>query len=94
MNPHRLAVPSLKTLSLLAFTTLAGLAIGQAALLNLNTAIQQAFSKGPDLASSIATLKNAQADLAAKEADPSTLIKSFSLPNSFSSRALVRLTKL
>ena len=74
MNPHRLAVPSLKTLSLLAFTTLAGLAIGQAALLNLNTAIQQTFSKGPDLASSIATLKNAQADLAAKEADPSTLI--------------------
>lgn len=42
--------------------------------LNLNAAIQQALTKGPDLASSRATLQNAQADLAAKEADPSSLI--------------------
>jgi outer membrane protein TolC len=48
-------------------------AAAQAAL-TLDGAIQQAFTKGPDLASSIATLKNAQADLAAKESDPSTLI--------------------
>jgi hypothetical protein len=74
MNPYHRAIPTTKSLSILAITALAGLAIGQTAMLNLNTAIQQAFSTGPDLASSVATLKNAQADLAAKEADPSTLI--------------------
>ena len=74
MNPYHRAIPTTKTLFVLAITALAGLAIGQITILNLNTAIQQAFSKGPDLASSVATLKNAQADLAAKEADPSTLI--------------------
>jgi outer membrane protein TolC len=49
-------------------------AIALAQALNLPGAVRQAFAQGPDLASSIATLNNARADLASKEADPSTLI--------------------
>ena len=74
MNPITLARPSKKLLSVLALSATAGLAFGQTAALTLTNAIQQAFTKGPDLASSVATLKNAQADLASKEADPSTLV--------------------
>ncbi len=51
-----------------------GLTAAQSAALTLETSIAQAFTKGPDLASSQATLKNAQADLVAKQTDPSTLV--------------------
>jgi outer membrane protein len=50
------------------------LTAAQSAALTLESSMTQAFTKGPDLASSQATLKNAQADLVAKEADPSTLV--------------------
>jgi outer membrane protein TolC len=53
-----------------------GLTAAQQGALTLESAMTQAFSKGPDLASSQATLKNAQADLASKEADSSTLVVS------------------
>ena len=55
-----------------ALAILSSLALAQA--LNLEGAVRQAFAQGPDLASSLATLQNAKADLVAKEADPSTLI--------------------
>jgi outer membrane protein len=42
--------------------------------LSLETALKQAFTQGPDVATSKATLTNAQADLKAKESDPSTLV--------------------
>jgi outer membrane protein TolC len=42
--------------------------------LNLEQSLQLAFRQGPDLASQLTTLGNVKADLAAKEADPSTLI--------------------
>jgi outer membrane protein len=64
---------SAKMFTVVLAASLVTVAAAQAAL-TLNSAIQQAFTKGPDLASSIATLKNAQADLDSKEADPSTLI--------------------
>jgi outer membrane protein TolC len=52
----------------------ASVALAQTAALTLDAAVRQAFTQGPDLASSQATLQNARADLTAKEADPSTLI--------------------
>ncbi len=55
----------------------AALAIGLTSaqtVLTLESSMTQAFTKGPDLATSQATLKNAQADLAAKQSDPSTLV--------------------
>ena len=54
----------------------AGLGVGlaQTAPLDLNAALRQALTRGPDLATSTATLENARADLSAKEADPSTLV--------------------
>ena len=58
--------------ALLALSLTASVAFAQA--LNLEGAVKQAFAQGPDLASSLATLANAKADLAAKESDPSTLI--------------------
>ena len=58
--------------ALLALAVIASVALAQA--LNLEGAVRQAYAQGPDLASSLATLQNARADLAAKEADPSTLI--------------------
>jgi outer membrane protein len=42
--------------------------------LGFAAAISQALTSGPDLATSRANLKNAQADLVAKQSDPSTLI--------------------
>jgi outer membrane protein len=51
-----------------------GLTAAQQGALTLESAMTQAFTKGPDLASSQATLKNAQADLVAKQADSSTLV--------------------
>ncbi len=51
-----------------------GLTAAQQGALTLESAMTQAFTKGPDLASSQATLKNAQADLIAKQADSSTLV--------------------
>jgi outer membrane protein len=51
-----------------------GLTSAQQAALTVQSAMTQAFTKGPDLASSQATLKNAQADLTAKQADSSTLV--------------------
>jgi outer membrane protein TolC len=50
------------------------LGLAQTAPLDLNAALRQALSRGPDLATSTATLENARADLSAKEADPSTLV--------------------
>ncbi len=41
--------------------------------LALESVVKQAVERGPDLASSRATLENARADLKAKESDPSTL---------------------
>lgn len=58
--------------ALLAVSLTVSVALAQA--LNLEGAVRQAFAQGPDLASSLATLANAKADLVAKEADPSTLI--------------------
>jgi outer membrane protein len=58
--------------ALLALAAAAGFALAQS--LTLESAVKQAFAGGPDLASSLATLQNAKADLAAKESDPSTLI--------------------
>jgi outer membrane protein len=46
----------------------------QTAPLTIEAVIKQAVERGPDLASSRATLENARADLKAKEADPSTLV--------------------
>jgi outer membrane protein len=46
----------------------------QTASLSLESAIKQAFTQGPDVANSKATLENARADLKAKESDPSTLV--------------------
>ncbi len=51
-----------------------GVGLAQTAPLDLNAALRQALTRGPDLATSTATLENARADLSAKEADPSTLI--------------------
>ncbi len=51
------------------------LALGVAqAQTSLPQAITQAYQKGSDVASQLATLNNAKADLAAKQADPSTLV--------------------
>lgn len=58
--------------ALLAISLTVSVALAQA--LNLEGAVRQAFAQGPDLASSLATLANAKADLTAKESDPSTLI--------------------
>ena len=58
--------------ALLAISLTVSVALAQA--LNLEGAVRQAVSQGPDLASSLATLQNAKADLMAKESDPSTLI--------------------
>ena len=58
-----------------ALLLVASFALAQAVTpLTLESAVQQAFKNGPDIASSMATLENAKADLKAKEADPSTLI--------------------
>ncbi len=74
MNQPSFVRPSSKMLTLLVLAASTGLALGQSASLSLTSAIQQAFTKGPDLATSQATLKNAQADLEAKQSDPSTLV--------------------
>jgi outer membrane protein len=58
--------------ALLALAATASFALAQS--LTLESAVKQAFAQGPDLASSLATLQNAKADLTAKESDPSTLI--------------------
>jgi outer membrane protein len=58
-----------------ALVLVASLAFAQAATkMTLDSAVQQAFKNGPDVASSFATLENARADLKSKQADPSTLI--------------------
>jgi outer membrane protein len=58
-----------------ALLFVASFALAQAVTpLTLESAVQQAFKNGPDIASSLATLENAKADLKAKESDPSTLI--------------------
>jgi outer membrane protein len=51
-----------------------GRANAQSQPITLEVALAQAYSNGPELATSQATLRNAQADLKAKESDPSTLI--------------------
>ena len=51
-----------------------GGSLAQNALLGFDAAIKNALEKGPDIATSKANLENAQADLKAKESDPSTLV--------------------
>ena len=51
-----------------------GLTSAQQAAVTMDNAVKQALTKGPDLASSLATLENARADLKAKQSDPSTLV--------------------
>jgi outer membrane protein len=61
----------------IALLILSPLVLAQAAqTITLEVALSQAYSKGPELATSLATLRNAQADLKAKESDPSALILS------------------
>lgn len=67
--PHSVLITS--------FVLFSSLVAAQAAqTITLEVALSQAYAKGPELATSLATLRNAQADLKAKESDPSALILS------------------